>query len=143
MAAKKDFSGIKTGSRRSAPAKQGAAPEPQTGSKVFAALEQATTTKGQQGTASPAEAAERREAMRTQGRKGVKSVRINMAFSDSNHEFIRVMAKATGNTMTQFTNLVIAAYRREHPELMAQAQAFLDTVNSGAFSSLLDGENND
>lgn len=118
MARKKDFSEIRTG-------------------KVFGAIEQATSNKGQQGTASPEEQAERAEALQTQGRKGCKSVRINMAFTPSNHEFIKVMAKASGKTMTEFTNLVIAAYQREHPEIMAQAQAFLDTVNSGAFSNLL------
>jgi len=109
----------------------------QTGSRVFSAIEQATTTKGQQGTVSPAEAEARAEALQTQGRKGCKAIRINMAFTPSNHDFIKVMAKATGRTMTEFTNLVVAAYQREHPEIMAQAQSFLDTVNSGAFSSLL------
>ena len=49
------------------------------------------------------------------------------------------MARASGRSMTEFTNIVIAAYRREHPEIMAQANAFLDTINSGAFSSLLGG----
>ena len=66
-----------------------------------------------------------------------------MAFTDSNYQFIKVMAKASGKTMTEFTNLVIAAYQREHPEIMAQAQAFLDTINSGAFSSLLGGDNDE
>ena len=124
MASKKDFTKINTGSR------------------VFSAIEQATTTKGQQGTASPEELAARRAALQTQGRKGCKAIRINMAFTPENHEFIRVMAKATGHTMTEFTNLVIEAYRREHPEIMEQAAAFLDIVNSGAFSSLL-GDNTD
>ena len=122
MAVKKDFAGMNTG-------------------RVYGAIEQATSRKGQQGTASPQEAAERRETLQTQGRKGAKATRINMAFTDSNHEFIKVMAKATGKTMTEFTNLVIAAYRREHPEIMQQAKAFLDTVNSGAFSSLLGDDN--
>ena len=140
---KKDFSGISTGSRAAAFIQDNAAEafisQPQTGSKVFANIEQATSRKGQQGTASPQEAAERKEQMRTQGRKGVKAERINMAFSDSNYQFIRVMAKATGKTMTEFTNAIIAAYQREHPELMEQAQAFLNTVNSGAFSNLFGG----
>lgn len=141
--AKKDFSGINTGSRAAAFTQDTAAPafisQPQTGSKVFANIEQATSRKGQQGTASPQEAAERKEQMRTQGRKGVKAERINMAFSASNYEFIRVMAKASGKTMTEFTNAIISAYQREHPELMEQAQAFLNTVNSGAFSNLFGG----
>ena len=118
--AKKDFAGMNTG-------------------RVYGAIEQATSEKGQQGKASPQEAAERAAELRTQGRKGCKAVRINMAFTPDNYEFIKVMAKASGRTMTEFTNLVIAAYQREHPEIMQQAQAFLDTINSGAFSSLLDG----
>ena len=121
MAGKKDFSGINTG-------------------RVYGAIEQATSRKGQQGTASPQEQAERAEELRTQGRKGCKAVRINMAFSPSNHEFIKVMAKASGRTMTEMTNAIISAYMREHPEIMDQARAFLDTINSGAFSSLLKNE---
>ena len=120
---KKEFAGMNTG-------------------RVYGAIEQATSSKGQQGKASPQEAAERAEELRTQGRKGCKAIRINMAFTPSNHEFIRVMAKASGRTMTEFTNLVIAAYQREHPEIMEKAQAFLDTINSGAFSSLLEGSAN-
>lgn len=120
MAGKKDFAGMNTG-------------------RVSGAISQATSNKGQQGTATAQEAEERMEALQTQGRKGVKAIRINMAFTPSNHEFIKVMAMASGKTMTEFTNLVISAYRREHPEVMAKAQLFLDEVRSGAFSSLLDG----
>jgi hypothetical protein len=57
-----------------------------------------------------------------------------------NFHFIKIMAKASGKSMTEFTNLVIAAYRREHPEIMRQATEFLDAINSGAFSYLLGGE---
>lgn len=107
--------------------------------RVYESIETATSSKGQQGTASPQEQAERQAELKTQGRKGCKAIRINMAFTPENHEFIAVMAKASGRSMTEFANLVIAAYRREHPEIMAQAQAFLDTINSGAFSNLLGG----
>lgn len=120
MAGKKDFAGINTG-------------------RVYNTIEQATSRKGQQGSASPQEQAERASALKTQGRKGCKAIRINMAFTPENHEFIKVMSKASGKTMTEFANLVIAAYQREHPEIMEQARAFLDTVNSGAFTSLITG----
>jgi len=116
MASKKDFAGMNTG-------------------RVFSSIEQATSSKGQQGTASPQEAAARAADLQTQGRKGCKAVRINMAFTPDNYDFIRVMAKATGNTMTQFANRIIEAYRNEHPEFMEQAKGFLDFVNSGAFSA--------
>ena len=124
MAGKKDFTGMNTG-------------------KVYGSIERATSAKGQQGTASPEEVEERKESLKTQGRKGAKALRINMAFTPSNHQFIKVMARASGKTMTEFTNLVIEAYQREHPEIMEQAQAFLNTVNSGAFSYLLGGENDE
>ena len=122
MAGKKDFAGMNTG-------------------RVYGAIEQATSKKGQQGTASPQEVTERQEALQTQGRKGAKAIRINMAFTPSNHEFIKVMAKATGRSMTEFTNDVITAYRNEHPEFMEKAQGFLEFINSGAFSSLNGGKN--
>ena len=119
-AVKKDFAGMNTG-------------------RVYDAIEQATSPKGQQGTASPQEQRERADNLQTQGRKGCKAIRINMAFTPDNHEFIKVMAKASGRTMTEFANLVIEAYRREHPEIMEKANEFLATINSGAFSSLLGG----
>lgn len=112
---KQDFSGINTG-------------------KVYQSIELATSRNGRQGEASPQEQAERKAGMKTQGRRGCRAIRINMAFTPENHEFITVMAKASGRSMTEFINLVLEAYRREHPEILAKAQAFLDTVNLEAFS---------
>lgn len=112
MASKKDFGKIQTG-------------------RVYGAIETATSSKGQQGTASPQEAEERRETLRTQGRKGAKATRINMAFTDSNHQFIKVMARISGRTMTEFTNYVIEQYRAEHPEIYNQAKAIIDQMEGG------------
>lgn len=109
MASKKDFAGMNTG-------------------RVYGAIEQATSRKGQQGTASPQEAQERAAELRTQGRKGCKATRINMAFTPENHEFIKVMARLTGKTMTEFANLVVERYRTEHPELYEQAKAIIDQL---------------
>ena len=116
MAGKKDFAGMNTG-------------------RVYENIEQATSKKGQQGKASPQEQAERAAELKTQGRKGCKATRINMAFTPENHEFIKVMSKATGRTMTELTNDVISAYRNEHPEFMEKAAGFLDFINSGEFSA--------
>lgn len=107
MASKKDFAGMNTG-------------------RVYGAIEQATSNKGQQGTASPQEAAERATQLKTQGRKGCKATRINMAFTPDNHDFIKIMSKISGKTMTEFTNLVIERYRAEHPEIYDQAKAIID-----------------
>ena len=107
MAGKKDFAGMNTG-------------------RVYGAIEQATSRKGQQGTASPQEARERAAQLKTQGRKGCKAIRINMAFTPENHEFIKIMAKISGKTMTEFANLVVERYRNEHPDLYEQAKAIID-----------------
>ena len=95
---------------------------------------QATGKRKQQDEAGAEEKAARAAELRTQGRKGCRAVRINLAFTPENHAFIKLMAKATGRTMTEFTNLVIAAYRQEHPEFTEQANEFLKFVNSGQFS---------
>lgn len=93
--------------------------------RVYSAIETGTSRKGQQGTASPQEAADRASKLKTQGRKGCQAVRINMAFTPENHEFIKVMSKIKGKTMTEFTNLVIARYRIEHPEAFEKAKAII------------------
>ena len=85
--------------------------------------------------ASEEEQAERAAAMQTQGRKGCKAKRINMAFTPENYKFVKVMASASGRTMTEFTNLVIAAYQREHPEIMEQAKGFINVIDSGTFTA--------
>ena len=113
----KDFSKINTG-------------------KLTESIDRATSNRQQQAPAPPAERIARAEDMRTQGRKGCKAVRINCAFSTSNHQFIKIMSKASGRTMTQMVNDIIAAYRNEHPEFLEQAQNFLKWINGGAFSKL-------
>lgn len=105
----KDFSGINTG-------------------RIYRDIEQATAQKGQQGTASTQEAAKRASEMKTQGRKGCRAVRINMAFSPENYEFIRIMARISGQNLTEFTNHVITKYREEHPEIFNQAKAIIEQM---------------
>lgn len=101
MARSKDFSNIKT-------ERQGRTPS---------TLDRGTSKKGQQGTATPEEQAERAAALTTQGRKGCKAVRINMAFTPENHDFVKSVAMARAETMTQYVNHIIEQYRLEHGEL--------------------------
>ena len=60
----------------------------------------------------------------TQGRKGCKSARINMAFEPDIHEYIRIMARVRGQTVTQFTNYVFRKSMEENKEIYEQAKAF-------------------
>ena len=96
--------------------------------KVHDTLQQATHDKGMQTTASTDEATERAQQLRTQGRKGCKAIRIHMAFTPDNHHFIKTMARISGQTMTEFTNLVIERYRTEHPELYEKAREIIDSL---------------
>ena len=115
--AKKDFSTMNTD--RAETAGSGA---------VMKKLIQGASNKGQQGEATPEEAAARLAELRTQGRKGCRLTRINTAFSPENHEYIKVMAKISGKTMTEFINYCIEQYRNEHPELYAQARQIIDSL---------------
>lgn len=49
----------------------------------------------------------------TQGVKGSKRKRINMAFSDANYDYIVHESRRRGISATQFVNNIIAAYRAE------------------------------
>ena len=115
--AKKDFSAMNTGRAETAES-----------SAVMRKLEQGASNKGQQGATTQQEAAERAAALRTQGRKGCKAIRINMAFTPENHEFIKTMARISGKTMTEFANLCIQKYREEHPDLYEQAKQIIDSL---------------
>ena len=59
---------------------------------------------------------ERQEALATQGKKGAKAQRINMAFTPSNMEFIKIMARVKGQTMTQFVNAILDKAREENKD---------------------------
>lgn len=52
------------------------------------------------------------ELPQTQGKKGTKAKRINMAFSDANHEWIKKEARRQGLTATQLVNDIIARERK-------------------------------
>lgn len=51
----------------------------------------------------------------TQGKKGRKLPRMNMAFSRVNYEYIRKMSGLTGISATEFVNKIIEAYKSSHP----------------------------
>ena len=50
----------------------------------------------------------------TQGKKGQKLKRINMAFSDANHEFIVTESRKNGISATAFVNRILDAYRNQN-----------------------------
>lgn len=76
---------------------------------------------------SPERVQEMRDAMTTRGRKGCKAVRVNMAFTPEVHDYIRTMAAATGQSITDFTNQVFARSMAENKELYEKAKQFKES----------------
>lgn len=72
-------------------------------------------------------AQEMREAGTTQGRKGCKAVRINMAFSPEVHTYIKTMARVRGESVTDFTNYVFKQSMKDNAELYEKAKEFQDS----------------
>ena len=52
-----------------------------------------------------------REYGTTQGKKGQHAKRINMAFSDANHEYITKESRRQGMSATAFVNMIIDQYK--------------------------------
>lgn len=65
-----------------------------------------------------------REQHKTQGRKGVKALRVNMAFDPDVHDYMRTMAKVRGQTITQFTNYVFRLSMEQNAEVYERAKEF-------------------
>lgn len=60
----------------------------------------------------------------TQGRKGCKALRINMAFSPEVHKYIKTMARVRGETITEFTNWVFHQSMEINDKLYQEAKIF-------------------
>ena len=87
-----------------------------TSSRVYDAITEATRRTGQQDTAPAEEAEERKAGRKTQGRKGVKLPRINLAVSSLNYDYIKVCSRQAGITQIEFVNRIIDQYREAHAE---------------------------
>ena len=108
----KDFSGISTGSR------------------VTEAIKEATRRTGQQDTAPAAEAEKRKAEGRTQGRKGVKLPRVNLALTQLNYDYVKTCARASGQTNIAFINSIITQHRETHPEEYETAKRLLESFQT-------------
>lgn len=121
MAGKKDFSKLNTGRVYNAIAEATAEPDEQ---KVYNAQEvQQESNEGQRYTEE-----ERQEYLRsgkTQGRSGCKAPRINIAFYPEQYDYIKTMAAARGQSMTDFVNHVLSLSMKENAAIYEQAKEFL------------------
>ena len=58
---------------------------------------------------------------RTQGKKGEKLPRMNMAFSPENYDHIQLMGRLMGCSATEYVNRLIAADREARGDVIEQA----------------------
>lgn len=66
-----------------------------------------------------------RTVQKTQGRKGQKLPRINMAFSQDNLEYLQIISSMEGISMTEYVNRLIAVDREERKDIIEKAKALL------------------
>ncbi len=78
--------------------------------------------------ASPEEKAGREAAGRTQGRAGCKLIRFSAAFSSENFQFIQIMARINGMTMTSFLDLIVQQYREMNSDVFKSAKKIISTM---------------
>lgn len=71
---------------------------------------------------------EAQDELRTQGRAGMKLPRINLAFSPTNYEFIKIMAAMNGQNLTQYVNDIITAERERKADAFAKVKAIKDNL---------------
>lgn len=69
------------------------------------------------------------EAQATQGRKGVKMPRINMAFTPSNLDYLRVMAGIKGVSITRYVNSLVEKDQEENGATYDAAKKLIDSTN--------------
>lgn len=66
--------------------------------------------------------------LRTGGRKGCKAPRINMAFAQDVYDYVRTMSNASGQTMTQFVDLILRKSMTDNAELYQQAKELTQSM---------------
>ena len=67
-------------------------------------------------------------SMKTNGRKGVKLPRINLAFAPDVYEYCRTMARAAGMNYTEFVNTVLRQHMDEHAGAYKKAVEFRKSI---------------
>lgn len=74
------------------------------------------------------EAPQVQDELRTQGRTGMKLPRINLAFSPTNYEFVKIMAAMNGQNLTQYINDIISAERERSKDVYEKVKALKESL---------------
>lgn len=69
-----------------------------------------------------------RDNFKTQGRKGTGAKRINLAFTDTNYNYVNTMARVRGETLTEFINQIIADSLARNADVYLRAIEFQNSI---------------
>ena len=123
--ARKDFNAISTERVYGSIKEATAAPEQVIAEtqEVQEVQEEQRTRKARK-TYSEEEAQAFKEEMKTAGRKGAKLPRINLAFTPQNYEFIQIMSRVRGESLTEFVNHVLRKSMEDNADIYQKAKDF-------------------
>ena len=124
--AKKDFSQVNTG-RVYGAITEATAPETQEAAEVRQEQEPQEPHKPRR-TYNEQEAAEALRTLRTSGKKGLKLPRINLAFAPDIYEYVQIMSRVRGESMTDFVNIALRQHMEEHRDLYDKAIEFRNSL---------------
>ena len=65
---------------------------------------------------------------KTTGRKGLKMPRINLAFAPDIYEYIQIMSRVTGQSMTDYVNTILRQYMEDHQDIYKKAVEFRNSL---------------
>lgn len=65
------------------------------------------------------------QVQRTQGKKGQKLPRINMAFQTSNLEYLQIISRIEGKSITEYVNNLVEQDRQKNSERIEAAKQIL------------------
>lgn len=65
--------------------------------------------------------------------KPAETVRINAPLTLENHNFIKTLARASGQSTPQIINKIINSFRADHAEIFEKAMDFLDFLQSDEY----------
>lgn len=126
MAKTKDFSQLNTGRVYNAIAEATAEPEQE--AQDTQEIDEVKTERKPRRTYTEQEAFEIMQAMKTSGRKGLKLPRINLAFVPTVYNYVQIMSRVRGETMTEFVNLALQQHMEEHRDLYEKAIEFRNSL---------------
>lgn len=97
---------------------------------VYDAISNATTAQKPRKTYTPEEAEELKASRKTQGRKGTKLPRVNLALSPQIYDYVKTVSTVCGMTITDFINGELQRSFERNRDVYDEAIAFRNKIQN-------------